>query len=204
MRKILRWELAGILLIFFVGTSLHFVFAWTNYWRPAALIAAVNESTWEHFKMGFWPGLLFALVEYWFIKDVAKNFIFAKFIGLLSMPIVTMILFYGYTAITGQHYLLADVFVFLASVIAGQLISYRILIMDEMGANTRKIAIAGLIVMISVFSLLSYYPMENFLFQHPESGEYGILESYEDHDHGDHDGEEHGEEEHEEDEHHDE
>jgi len=46
--------------------------------------------------------------------------------------------------------------------------------------------------------------MENFLFQHPESGEYGILESYEDHDHGDHDGEEHGEEEHEEDEHHDE
>jgi hypothetical protein len=50
----LRWELAGIVSIILAGSTLHFAFEWANYWRPAALIAAVNESTWEHLKLGFW------------------------------------------------------------------------------------------------------------------------------------------------------
>jgi hypothetical protein len=37
--------------------------------------------------------------------------------------------------------------------------------------------------MVAVYSLLSYFPPRNFLFQHPDTGEYGILESYEGHDH---------------------
>jgi hypothetical protein len=37
--------------------------------------------------------------------------------------------------------------------------------------------------MVAAFSLLSYSPPRNFLFEHPETGEYGILESYEGHDH---------------------
>ncbi len=200
MKKILRWELVGILPIVLVGTSLHFVFAWTNYWRPAALIAAVNESTWEHFKMGFWPGLIFALIEYRFIRDVAKNFIAAKFAGLLSMPVVTMVLFYGYTAITGQHHLLADIFIFIASVTVGQLVSYKIMTREEMGAGVRRVALVGLAAMVVAFSLLSYFPRHNFLFRHPEFEAYGILESYEAHDHNE---DEHHDE-HEDDEHHDE
>ncbi len=185
MKKILRWELAGIVLIYLVGTSLHFVFEWTNYWQPAAIIAAVNESTWEHFKMGFWPGLTFALIESWFIKDLPKNFVFAKFIGLLSMPIVTLVLFYTYTALTGHHYLIVDIIIFFISVVTGQLVSYRIMCMADMGSIPRRVSIAGLIVMITAFSLLSYFPPQNFLFRHPEGGGYGILENYEAHDHGD-------------------
>ena len=38
------------------------------------VVAAVNESTWEHFKMAFWPGLIFALIEYPFLKEETNNF----------------------------------------------------------------------------------------------------------------------------------
>lgn len=183
MNKLLRWEIAGIFIIFFVGTSLHFVFEWTNYWRPAALIAAVNESTWEHFKMAFWPGLLFAIVEFQFLKKMAANFFFAKFIGLLVMPIVTVILFYGYTGITGHHILIFDIFIFFSSVTIGQLTSYKIMTIKELGVSVNRGAFVGLLVMTLLFSLLSYYPRKNFLFRHPESDEYGILEDYEHHDH---------------------
>jgi hypothetical protein len=184
MRKtILRWELVGIVLIFLVGTSLHFVFEWTNYWRPAGLIAAVNESTWEHFKMGFWPGLLYALIEYPFIKKHAKNFLVAKTIGLFTMPIITTILFYGYTGITGQHYLWVDIIIFFLSVAGGQMVSYKFMTKDQMGLNARNISIVGLVIMITAFSLLSYYPLINFLFKHPESDHYGILDDYDDHSH---------------------
>ena len=40
MNKIVkRWELIGIVLIIGFGTTLHFWFEWTDYWRPMAVIA---------------------------------------------------------------------------------------------------------------------------------------------------------------------
>lgn len=184
MKKVQRWEILGIIVIIGFGTTLHFWFEWTDYWRPMALIAAVNESTWEHFKMAFWPGLIFALIEYPFIKNDSKNFALAKFAGLLSMPIITMILFYGYTALTGTHMLWADIIVFVLSVIGGQWLSYLILTRSKRPLpKAQKLALAGLAAMGLAFSLLSYYPLENFIFAHPETGEYGILSEY---DHDDH------------------
>ena len=184
MEKVRRWEIIGIILIIGFGTTLHFWFEWTDYWRPMALIAAVNESTWEHFKMAFWPGLFFALIEYPFLKKDTNNFALAKFAGLLTMPIITMILFYGYTWLTGTHMLWADVIVFILSVIGGQVVSLLILTRTKKEfPGARKLALVGLALMVLAFSLLSYYPRENFLFRHPGTGEYGILSDYDDHDH---------------------
>ncbi len=184
MNKVTRWEITGIVLIIGFGTTLHFWFEWTDYWRPMALIAAVNESTWEHFKMAFWPALIFALIEYPFLKNETNNFLVAKFAGLFSMPVITMILFYGYTSLTGTHLLWADVIVFILSVIGGQWVSLKILSKTEpMNTLVKNAALAGLILMVLAFSLFSYYPLQNFIFAHPETGEYGILSDYDDHDH---------------------
>lgn len=183
-KKIRTWEIIGTVLIISFGTTLHFWFEWTDYWRPMAVIAAVNESTWEHFKMAFWPGLIFASIEYFFLKVKTRKFMVAKFLGLLAMPIITMVLFYGYTAFT-HHNLIADVIVFFLSVIGGQFVSYKILISEKKYQPlTGQLALAGLVVMIAAFSLLSYFPMKNFLFEHPpNTGEYGILSDYDEHDH---------------------
>jgi hypothetical protein len=177
--KVKSWELIGIILIIGFGTTLHFWFEWTGYWRPMALIAAVNESTWEHFKMAFWPGLIFAIIEFPFLKKEVNNFLLAKALGLFTMPIVTMVLFYGYTALTGHHYLWADVIVFILSVVSGQLVSLKILTTPKpFNPAIKPLAAAALVVMILAFSLFSYYPLENFLFEHPEGGGYGILDEY--------------------------
>jgi hypothetical protein len=99
------------------------------------------------------------------------------------MPVVTTVLFYSYTSLTGTHLLWADVIVFILSVIGGQWISLTILTKTEkMQSRTQNFAITGLVIMVLAFSLLSYYPLNNFLFAHPETGEYGILNDY-DHDH---------------------
>lgn len=185
MKKVQRWEIIGALLIIAFGTTLHFWFEWLDYWRPAALIAAVNESTWEHFKMAFWPGLFFALVEYPFIRAEVNNFWAAKFAGLMAMPVITVVLFYGYTSIMGTHLLWVDVIIFILSVIGGQWVSLFILTKtDERQPRVQVVAIAGLAAMTLAFSLLSYFPLQNFIFAHPGTGEYGILSEYDtDHDH---------------------
>lgn len=183
-RQVLIWELAGILLIVLAGAALHFLFAWTNYWQPVAIIAAVNESTWEHFKIGFWPMLIWAVVEYPFLRRITRNYWGAKCAALLVLPLVIAVLFYTYTAITGHHYLIADVLIFVIAVIAGQIVSYKLLTVEEIGRRWPKgLAVALIAILVMLYSLLSYYPPGSFLFQHPETGEYGILQSYEGHDH---------------------
>jgi hypothetical protein len=180
-KVVLGWESIGIVLIFLMGSALHFVFEWSGHWRPLAWVAPVNESTWEHFKLGFWPGLLFALVEYRVIKGSVNNFWVGKSLGLFSMPIVVAALFYGYTAVLGENYLVVDILIFLLSVVVGQLISYKVLTAAEMNAVVRRIAVVGLVIMMAAFSLFSYSPPRIFLFKDPETNQYGIVEGYEEH-----------------------
>lgn len=181
--KIRQWELWGIAFIAVFGTTLHFWFEWSGYLTPVALIAAVNESTWEHFKMAFWPGFFWAFLEYFKWGRDEKNFFPAKLAGLFSMPLITTILFYGYTAFL-HHNLPADIMVFLASVASGQFLSLKILTVNKTaGKRGERLSFLGMAVLVLLFSLLTYFPLKNFLFEHPENtGQYGILESYEHHD----------------------
>ena len=51
-----------------------------------AVISGVNESTWEHFKIGFWPAFIWAFFEFFVFGRKTKNFFFAKGISFLLMP----------------------------------------------------------------------------------------------------------------------
>jgi hypothetical protein len=185
MKKTIQWwEIVGIVFIIAFGASLHFLFEWSGYSRPVAIIAAVNESTWEHFKIAFWPSLIWALIEFPFLRKHTRNFAIAKAAGFAAMPLVTAVLFYGYTFFTGQHFLIADIIIFIIAVIVGQWVSMKLLTRPAIEIPwLRWLALAALAIMVAAYSTLSYYPPKNFLFAHPESGEYGILSDY---DHDDH------------------
>ena len=98
-KKILSWEMFGILFTVLAGSLLHFTFELSGEWTPMAIISGVNESTWEHFKIGFWPAFIWAFIEFFVFGKKVKNFYFAKGISFLVIPAVISILFYGYTSI---------------------------------------------------------------------------------------------------------
>lgn len=173
-RGLCRWELAGFFFICGAGSMLHFVFAWTGGWVPAAWLAAVNESTWEHLKMGFWPGLLFALVEYGAFGRGVNNFWLAKTLGLFTIPVAIIALFYGYTALAGRNYLAADISVFFAAAAFGQAVSYGVLKAPAGGQAARRIALGALVALTAAFALLTYFPPKVFLFEDPRTQECGI------------------------------
>lgn len=172
---ILHWELTGIVLILVSGSFFHFLFELTGQWPPVALFGAVNESVWEHLKLAFWPALTYALAEYPFLKNITKNFWTSKSLGILSMPLIIVILFYGYTALIGHHILWADIALFGFAVSIGQMISSR---MMTRSALSRKVKVLGAVLLISMilaFSLLTYFPLHFSLFRDPTSGQYGFL-----------------------------
>ena len=60
-KKLCRWELAAFLTAAVIGPLLHFTYAWSGGNAVVAAFSAVNESTWEHMKLVFFPALLFGL-----------------------------------------------------------------------------------------------------------------------------------------------
>ena len=172
---ILAWEAAGAFVISILGSLLHFVFELLGGWPPAALIAAVNESTWEHLKLAFWPALCYALLERRFLRPLPANFWAAKAAGILAMPLVIVGGFYGYTALAGGNVLWADISLFVVAVFAGQILSARLMKRAPFGRSTRRAALGLLILLTAAFSLATYFPPRAFLFQDPRSGKYGIL-----------------------------
>jgi hypothetical protein len=159
MKKyILKWEVSGIIFVFLVGALLHFIFEWSGELPVVGAIASVNESVWEHFKQGFWPMCLFAAIEYKFIRSHTSNILAAKGTAVLLIPIITGLVFYAYTAITGTEILIVDILIFLLAVTIGQLISYKIMTFPTLPKFANYTGIAVILLLGLILVLFTYYP----------------------------------------------
>lgn len=174
--RILKWEMFGILFIFLLGSSLHFTFDLSGYWKPLALISGVNESVWEHLKIGFWPAFIWGAIEFFvFGKKKVQNFLFAKAVSFLLISATIVFLFYSYTLATGAEILVVDIIIFFIAIVVAQITSYRIMLMKKRYFTLRVLGIVIIVVNLFLFSLLSYFAPRNFLFEDPRTGGYGII-----------------------------
>ena len=177
--KLLIWEIGGIFFIGLIGAALHFTFEMSNFSSmDVAYFSAVNESTWEHLKMVFFPGLMFALIQYTYVRDVVNNYIIAKVAGLFIMPLVIAVGWYIYAPILGRSYFPADLFLFYLAVFVGQVVSYKLLSRPPLEKKYTQVAIVLFLVMFAAFSTFTFYPPNIFLFEHldlKDTGLYGIL-----------------------------
>ena len=174
-KYVLFFELAGIGFIIIFGSILHFTFEWSGSQAVVGVFSAVNESVWEHFKLGFWPAIVFALIEFKYLKKSTNNFLFAKTVGIYLIPVVIMVIFYSYTAILGESVLVIDILSFVIAVIVGQLVSYRLLTWKTLSYNLEKFSLIALVLLGLAFVLFTFYPPQLPMFQDPITGEYGIV-----------------------------
>jgi hypothetical protein len=180
--RVLLWEIGGFFFIGVIGAALHFTFELSNFSNMVvAFFSAVNESTWEHLKMVFWPGVIFSLIEYSYIRDQVNNFLVAKAVSLFVMPLVIVVGWYGYTPFTQRSVFKLDLVLFYLAVLIGQMISYKILTREPLSKRATILSAAGLVVMLIAFSTFTFYPPEIFLFENfdlLDTGQYGILDNY--------------------------
>ena len=172
MNKIRNWEIWGAVITIIVGSLLHFVFDWSGENHIVALFAAVNESTWEHLKLAFWPTLVISFIEYLRWGREVKNFCLASFVKLAVMPITIIALLYGWLAFFPDNFIW-DISIFVVAVVLGYVLSYKIIISNK-DYKLQKLWTVLILAMILKFSLFTYFPPKLFLFQDPE-GNYGII-----------------------------
>lgn len=180
--KLLLWEIGSFIFIGLVGAALHFTFEFSNFENMVvAFFSAVNESTWEHLKMVFWPGIWFALIEYTYVRDRVNNYLIAKAASLFIMPLVITVGWYLYTPFTQKSIYKVDLFLFYLAVLLGQVVSYKLLTRAPLSRKANNFAVGSLVVMLVVFSTFTFYPPHIFLFENfdlRDTGQYGILENY--------------------------
>lgn len=173
-RPALKWELYGMLFGVLLGSFLHFAYELSGEWIPVGVFGAVNESVWEHLKLGFWPMVIWAAIEYPYLKKQTSNFLTAKAAGIYVIPATILVLFYAYTAILGEEMLVLDILIFVLAIVLGQLTSYRLLTLPRLPKVMDGVALAAVILLFLAYTLFTFFPPHLPIFQDPISGNYGI------------------------------
>ena len=184
--KLALWEIGTVVWVCIAGSTLHFAFELSEYWRPMALFAAVNESAWEHTKMYFWPGLFAALVQYTYTRAVANNYWLGKAAALAVTPILIWVTYFTYmnwvVSLGSKASLPTMLAIMVFGISAGQATSWFLLTRPPLQFAARRYAAGALATLTVVFATFSYFPPRVFLFEnffcYQYTGEYGILGDY--------------------------
>lgn len=174
MNKLLKWKISGVIAITALGFLLHFLFSWTGNSKIIGLLAPVNESVWEHLKLGYWSTVLFSVVEYPQISQSINNYFFAKTIGILALELAIIIIFYGYTFILGKNIFLIDILSYILGVILCQYLVYKFLKLKPFSSRIRRLSLTTFIAIGILFCITTYYPPHVKIFLDTKNNTYGI------------------------------
>lgn len=172
-RSTTLWQFAGFAITSFLGTILHFLYDWSNSSIIVAPFSGVNESTWEHMKLLYFPLFIFAIVQCFYFND-CKDFWCIKLIGITTGLILIPIIYYTYNGAFGAS---PDWFNISIFFIANAIAFYLENILFKSGTQYCKHQeiCLGIICAIGVlFVLFTFIPPTVPLFRDPISGKYGI------------------------------
>lgn len=175
--KLLKIELIVTILELILGTLLHFIYEWSGNNVIIASFSAVNESVWEHLKLVFYPMLILGVIEYYFVKNIANNYIEAKAIGIFTAISFIVISFFTYTGIIGTNFFIIDILIFIISIILGEWTSYKLMKRKNESTIQTKILAGGILIfLLSCFIIFTYVTPQVNLFRDFANGTYGITE----------------------------
>lgn len=154
--------LAGIPVIFFVGSIFHFLYQWSGQSTLIAMISPVNESVWEHLKLVLWPTILWWLVGYYTIGKKANStpqlFAVCCLCSLLVSMTTILAFFYTYTGILGIESLMLDILGMLIGIILGQLMALHIVKYCNPSSYWLYISVFIIAVIVIMFVAFTFSP----------------------------------------------
>ena len=173
--SILTFQIFSIIFACILGTLLHFTYEWSNGNTLVAAFSAVNESTWEHLKLVFFPMFITTIIGYFYFKNDILNFLCAKTLGIIAAMSFIVIFFYTYTGILGTNIAFLDIASFFVAIVLGEYIAYKIMNSDFWCDNS--IALSILILLFTCFVVLTYITPKIGLFKDPVTDGFCILKN---------------------------
>ena len=173
-QRSILWQAAGFAAVTFGGTILHFLYNWTGGSILVAPFSGVNESTWEHMKLLFWPLFLFALVQRPYFKN-QKNYWCVKLAEILLGLVLIPVLFYTYNGVLGKSPGRINIAIFYITALLVFLFERWVFKNDWLQCRFPRLAFAAICLLGVLFVMFTYSPPQIPLFQDPLSQNYGII-----------------------------
>ena len=174
-KRLFFWELAGFLFTSAVGSLLHFVYEWSGGSLAAAVVSAVNESTWEHMKLLFVPMFLFSVVQVCVLGKTYPNFLAVRAVSIVTGLTLIPVLYYTYTGAWGQMRDWANSAVFFLAALGAFLLDCSLLRRNRLSSPWQQVL--GLVMLWALafcFVWCTFRPFHIALWRDPLTGTYGI------------------------------
>lgn len=165
-RDIGIWQFGGFVLTALLGTLLHFIYDWTGKSVFVAPFSAINESTWEHIKLAFFPMFVFALVQSRFF-DGFENFWCVKLSGILTALLLIPALFYAYNGAIGRSPDFVNIAIFFVATAIAFVVESRLFKSENFGCGYPWLAFAVICLIGVLFVLFTFLPPQIPLFEFP-------------------------------------
>lgn len=179
-KKIFKYCVIGFIFVSILGSLSHFCYEWSGNNRIVALFCPVNESTWEHMKLLFFPSIYYTIFFSCRCKEytaVTASMLLGNILGIFLIPV----LFYSYSGIYGKNVAFIDIAIFYVSAaIVFYLAYYWIVRQKRKEINDCRCIIywrvekyETLLIIISsilalCFFVFTFYPPSWGIFQPPE------------------------------------
>lgn len=168
MNRLKSYTIIGIIFVLILGSLSHFFYEWSNNNFIVGLFAPINESTWEHMKLLFFPMLLYSFVMIPALKEDYPCITSSLFAGILVGTVLIPVMFYTYTGILGYNLLALDIATFALSVIISFYSAYRFALYCKMQDYTALLCIVVCLFAIC-FMVFTCYPPSIGLFADPNA-----------------------------------
>ncbi|MBR5543065.1 MAG: hypothetical protein IKU65_03100 [Oscillospiraceae bacterium] len=172
-RDLSLWQLFGFGFSTLGGTLLHFLYDWTNENVFVALFSGVNESTWEHMKLLFFPLFIFAAYESFFFKE-RGDFWCVKLAGIMTGLFLIPVLFYTYNGVIGKSPDWINIAIFFISAAVAFIIETKLFEKKKLKCRAQRLAFLLICFIAVLFIVFTFAPPALSIFRDPLTGIYGI------------------------------
>lgn len=172
-RTVWLWQLFGFAFTSLGGTLLHFLYEWLGEAWWIAPFSGVNESTFEHMKLMFWPMLIYALIESFFFRAY-EGFWCIKLRGILLGLGLIPLIFYTYNGVIGKSPDWINIAIFFVVAAIVYLYEAIQLYKNNLYCENPKAAFALLCAVAVLFVVFTFCTPRILLFRDPLTGTYGI------------------------------
>lgn len=158
----------AFLIIGLAGGLGHFVYKWSGNNTILGYFFPVNESTWEHLKLLFFPTVAFSAVEYFLVKDKVKGYVPSATISLIMGLSAIVTIFYTYSGVLGFKIEWFNIAIFYIALFL--MLAIKMLLILSEALNFRWAVCVSLIwifVMALMFIIFTYNPLDFGIFQEP-------------------------------------
>ena len=175
-RSVGHWQLFGFAVTALGGTVLHFLYEWLGKTVWIAPFSGVNESTWEHMKLFFWPTLLFAVIQRVFFSEY-RNFWCVKLRGMLLGLLLIPVLFYTYNGVIGKSPDWLNIAIFFLSAAAAYAWEAWLFVRGNVRCRVPNTARGMFVLLAVLFVLFTFLTPRLGIFRDPLTGTYGISQT---------------------------